>query len=264
MSWIAAYLASGLVVGLLAGLLGIGGGLTLVPVLSALLAAPAVAPAHVLHLALGTAMAAVLFTGASSAREHHRLGSVDWAVVKQLGPAMALGTLLSSLASGLLPQRALSLAFAAIAAVAATQMWIGRKPAAARGLPGAAGLWSVGVGIGVVCGLVSAGGTFMTLPFMLWCGVPMRTAIGTAAALGLPVAAFGTAGYVISGWGVGGLPAGTVGFVLLPALVPVVLASMAMAPLGARLSHRLPVATLRRIFALVLYALAAKMALAYA
>ena len=62
----------------------------------------------------------------------------------------------------------------------------------------------------------------------------------------------------------GGLPAGTVGFVLLPALVPVVLASMVMAPLGARLSHRLPVATLRRIFALVLYGLAAKMALAYA
>jgi uncharacterized membrane protein YfcA len=265
MIWILAYLATGAVIGFLAGLLGIGGGLTLVPVLAALFAAQQLAPAHVMHLALGTAMASMVFTASSSVREHHRLGSVDWAIVRRLAPPMTAGTLLATLGSGWVPQRALALAFAAIVVAAATQIWIGRKPAAgAQGLPGPAALWGVGGAIGLVCGLVSAGGAFMTMPFLLWRGVPVRTAIGTGAALGLPVALLGTVGYGVSGWAAQGLPPGTLGFVLLPALLPVVAASMLLAPHGARLAHRLPVATLRKVFAAVLYLLAAKMAWTYA
>lgn len=263
MQWFAAYLATGAVIGFFAGLLGIGGGMTMVPILAALFAAQSLAPAHGLHLALGTAMAGILFTSGSSVREHHRLGGVDWAIVKRLGPAMALGTLLSSFGSGWLPQGPLGLAFALIVYAGATQIWLGRKPAAARGLPGTAGLWAVGLAIGAISGLVSAGGSFMSMPFMLWCGVPMRTAIGTGAALGLPVALLGTGGYIASGWQAGGLPDWSLGFVYLPALAAVVLASTLTAPFGARAAHRLPVATLRRVFALVLYALATKMLVAY-
>lgn len=263
MQWFAAYLATGAVIGFFAGLLGIGGGMTMVPILAALFAAQALAPAHALHLALGTAMAGVMFTSSSSVREHHKLGGVDWSIVKKLGPAMAVGTLLSAYASGWLPQRALALAFALIVYGGATQIWLGRKPAAARGLPGTAGLWGVGLTIGVISGLVSAGGTFLSMPFMLWCGVPMRTAIGTGAALGLPVALLGTLGYVVSGWPVAGRPDWSLGFVYLPALAAVVLASVMTAPFGARAAHRMPVATLRRVFALVLYALATKMLVSY-
>jgi uncharacterized membrane protein YfcA len=144
-------------------------------------------------------------------------------------------------------------------------LWGGPTPAAgAQGLPGSTALWAIGGAIGLVCGLVSAGGAFMTMPFLLWRGVPARTAIGTGAALGLPVALLGTVGYVASGWSAPGLPDGTLGFVLLPALLPVVLASMLVAPYGARLAHRLPVATLRRVFAVVLWLLAAKMVWSYA
>lgn len=263
MLWIAAYVATGAVIGFFAGMLGIGGGMTMVPILAALFAAQALAPEHGLHLALGTAMAGILFTSGSSVREHHRLGSVDWSIVKRLAPAMALGTLLSSYGSGWLPQGPLALAFALIVYAGATQIWLGRKPSATRGLPGAAGLWVVGLLIGAISGLVSAGGTFMSMPFMLWCGVPMRTAIGTGAALGLPVALMGTLGYVISGWHAGGLPGWSLGFVYLPALAAVVAASVITAPMGARAAHKLPVATLRRIFALVLYALATKMVVTY-
>jgi uncharacterized protein len=263
MTWIAAYLATGAVIGFFAGLLGIGGGMTMVPILAALYAAQALSPEHGLHLALGTAMAGVMFTSSSSVREHHRLGGVDWTIVKRLGPAMAAGTLLSSAASGLLPQRALALAFTVIVYGGATQIWLGRKPAASRGLPGTAGLWGVGMTIGMISGLVSAGGTFLSMPFMLWCGVPMRTAIGTGAALGLPVALLGTLGYVASGWHASGLPAWTLGFVYLPALAAVVGASMLTAPFGARAAHRLPLATLRRVLAVVLYALATKMLWTY-
>lgn len=263
MQWLLAFATVGAAVGFLAGLLGIGGGMVMVPVLAALFTAQGLSPEHNLHLALGTAMASILFTSGSSVREHHRLGSVDWAVVRQLAPAMALGTLLSTLASGWLPQRALALVFAVIVFGGATQIWLGRKPKTGRGLPGTAGLWAVGVAIGLIAGLVSAGGAFLSMPFLLFCGVPMRRAIGTGAALGLPVAALGTVGYGVGGWAATGLPAATLGFVYLPALAAVVAASMLTAPYGARAAHRVPVNVLKRVFALILYALATRMVVTY-
>ena len=264
MIWLAAYAFAGAVVGFLAGLLGIGGGMTLVPILSALFAAQQLAPEHTVHLALGTGMASVMFTSSASVREHHRHSAVDWTLVARMTPGMVAGTLLSTVASGWISQRALALAFAIIVFAGATQILLGRKPAAGRTLPGSAALFAVGTAIGVVCGLVSAGGAFLTVPFMLFCGVPMHRAIGTGAALGVPVAIIGTIGFVVSGLRVATLPDWTLGFVLLPALAALVAGSLITAPLGARLAHRLPVATLKRVFAGLLYVLATKMALSYA
>jgi uncharacterized membrane protein YfcA len=264
MSWLVAYVATGAFVGFLAGLLGIGGGMTLVPILSALFAAQALAAEHTVHLALGTAMASIIFTSSASVRAHHQRGAVDWAIVRQLAPGMAIGALVATLASGFVSQRALALAFAAIVYAGATQMLLGGRPSASRGLPGTTGMVAVGTAVGVICGLVSAGGAFLTVPFMLFCRVPVVTAIGTAAAVGIPVALVGTVGFVASGWRVPALPAASLGFVYLPALAALVVGSVATAPLGARLAHRLPVTTLKRVFALLLFALATKMVLAYA
>lgn len=263
MAWFAIYLASGAFVGILAGLLGIGGGMTLVPVLAALFTAQHFAPDHIVHLALGTAMASIVFTSASSVREHWRLGGVDLAIVRRMAPGMVTGSLLSTLAAGWIAQRHLALAFAVIVYAGATQMILNRKPAAARPLPGAAPLFGAGLVIGTICGLVSAGGAFLTVPFMLWCGVPLRSAIGTAALLGIPVAAIGAVGYLLSGWSIPQLPAWSAGFILLPALLGLVSGSIVTAPFGARLAHRLPVLALKRIFALLLYLLATKMLLTY-
>ncbi len=261
--WTLAYFATGAFVGFLAGLLGIGGGMTLVPVLAAMFTAQQFAPEHTVHLALGTGMASVMFTSSASVRTHHRLGGVDWALVRRMGPGMVVGTLLATALSGWMPQRALALAFAAIVYVGATQILLGRKPSAGRALPGTPALLGIGLLIGVVCGLVSAGGAFITVPFMLFCGVAMTTAIGTGAALGVPVAVVGTIGFVFSGWAVPELPPLALGFVYGPALVGIVAGSVLTAPMGARAAHRLPVTTLRRIFAGLLYVLATKMLWTY-
>jgi uncharacterized protein len=261
--WWAAYMLAGAIVGFLAGLLGIGGGMTLVPVLAALFAAQQLAPEHTVHLALGTGMASVLFTASASVREHHRHRAVDWRIVARIAPGIVIGTLLSTVASGWISQRALALAFAAIVYGGATQLLLGRKPAAARTLPGTLPLVMVSALIGVISGLVSAGGSFLTVPFMLFCGVAMHTAIGTGAAIGIPVAVIGTIGYVASGLSTGTLPEYSLGFVYLPALAALVAGSVLTAPLGARAAHRLPVPTLRRVFAALLYVLATRMLLAY-
>jgi uncharacterized membrane protein YfcA len=262
-AWLLAYALTGAFVGFLAGLLGIGGGMTLVPILAAMFAAQHLAPDHTVHLALGTGMASVMFTSSASVRMHHRLGGVDWALVRRLGPPMVAGTLLSTSLSAWVPQRALALAFAVIVYAGATQILLGRKPAPGRTPPGTPALVAIGLAIGVVCGLVSAGGAFLTVPFMLFCGVAMTTAIGTGAALGVPVAVIGTVGFVFSGWRVSDLPPLAVGFVHLPALAGIVAGSMLTAPWGARAAHRLPVKILRRIFAALMYLLATKMAWTY-
>ena len=119
--------------------------------------------------------------------------------------------------------------------------------------------WAAYLGIGALSSLLAAGGAFLTIPFLAWCKVPLRRAIGTAAANGLPIALAGTAGYVLHGLRVPGLPAPSLGYVYLPALGLVVATSMLAAPLGARLAHRLPVKQLRVVFAVLLYVFALRM-----
>ncbi len=263
MIWLPAYAAVGAFVGFLAGLLGIGGGMTLVPILSAIFAAQHLTPDHTVHLALGTAMASIVFTSSASVREHHRHAAVDWQIVKRMVPGMLAGALVSTVATGWIAQRTLALAFATIVFAGATQLIINRKPSAHATMPRALVVFGVGTAIGVISGLVSAGGTFLTVPFMLYCGIRMHTAIGTGAAIGIPVAAIGTIGYIVSGWRVETLPPWAVGFVYLPALALLVAGSIVTAPIGARVAHKLPVVTLRRVFACLLYVLAAKMVVTY-
>ena len=263
MTWLAAYFAAGAFVGILAGMLGIGGGMSLVPILAALFAAQGFAPDHTVHLAVGTGMASVLATGTASAREHHRHGAVDWGLVRVFAPGMVLGTLASALFAGIVSQRALAIAFAVIVICGATQILSGYRPAGGGRLPGPLGTSIAGFLIGIASGLVAAGGTFLSVPFMLFCGVALHTAIGTGAAAGVPVAVVGTIGYVASGWNVPGLPSHAIGFVHLPALAMLMLATTLTAPAGARMAHRMPVLALRRIFAGLLYLLAIKMWVTY-
>jgi uncharacterized membrane protein YfcA len=259
MSWIAAYAMAGALVGFLADLLGIGGGMTLVPILTAMFAAQSLGGDHTVHMALATAMASAAFTASASVREPHRHGAVDRTLVNRFVPGMVTGSLVSTFASGWASQRVLALSFAAIVLVAAAQMALGKKPNAARRLPGAAGWFAIGLLMGLLSGLVSAGGTFLVIPVMLYCGVAMHTAIGTGAAIGIPVTVVGTIGYIASGWRVPHLPEWTLGFVSLPALVALVAASFFTAPRGARVAHRLPVVALKRVFALLMFALALRM-----
>lgn len=263
MIWWVAYITAGAAVGFLAGLLGIGGGMTLVPILATLFAAQHFAPDYVVHMALATGMASIVFTSIASIREHWKLGGVDFNIVKRMAPGAVVGSLLATGISAWIPQRQLALSFAVIVFLGATQIMLNRKPKAGRTLPGPWPLFMVGTVIGAISGLVSAGGAFLTVPFMLWCGVPMRMTIGTAAMIGLPLALVGTVGYIISGWNVATLPSDAIGFISLTALIGLVCGSVVTAPFGARMAHRLPVLTLKRIFACLLYVLAAKMAWTY-
>jgi uncharacterized protein len=254
-----AYLGIGALVGFAAGLLGIGGGVVMVPLLVLVFRSQGLPSQHVLHLALGTALAAMMFTSIASMRAHHAHGAVDWRIARAMSPGMLVGSFCAALIAGLIPTRPLALLFTALVFYAATQILLDLKPPSTRELPGSLGIFTAGTIIGAVSSLVAAGGAFLTIPFLTWCKVPLRRAIGTAAANGLPIAMAGTAGYVLHGLRVRDLPTPTLGFVYLPALGLVVLTSMLVAPLGAALAHRLPIKQLRTVFALLLYGFAVRM-----
>lgn len=259
MQWWLVYLALGAVVGFLAGLLGIGGGAVVVPMLVFVFTAQGLPAEHILHIALGTAMATIMFTSLSSMRAHHGHGSVDWSIARAMAPGILAGSFCAALLAGFIPTRPLAVMFTLLVFYAATQILLDLRPKSTRELPGAAGLFGAGAVIGGISSLMAAGGAFLCIPFLAWCSVPLRRAIGTAAAIGLPIAAAGTAGYVLQGLRADGLPSASLGYVYLPALLLVAAASMLAAPWGARVAHRLPVKRLRIVFALVLYAVAARM-----
>jgi uncharacterized protein len=257
---VAELLALGCCSGFLAGLLGVGGGMMLVPFLTLILSQRGVSAELAVKMAIATAMATILFTSMSSLRAHHRLGAVRWDLVRGLAPgivtmSLVTGAFLFPLVKG----HWLALFFAGFVGFSATQMLLDKKPAAGREMPGLAGRLGAGALIGTLSGLVGAGGAFISVPFMTWCNVPIRNAVATSAALGLPIALASTLGNLIGGWGQAVPLAGSFGYLYLPALALLALASVTMAPLGAKAAHTMNRAHLKRFFALLLYSLAAYM-----
>jgi len=257
--WLTGYLAIGAVMGFFAGMLGIGGGALVVPLVIMLFEAQGLPREHILHLAVGTAMAAMLFTSISSLRAHAARGGVRWEVFRRITPGILFGGLIGGLVAGILPTRWFAVVFTGLVYYAAMSMLFERKPKPTRQLPGPAGMFVAGAAISGFSALVAIGGAVMSIPLMVFCNVPILQAIGTAAAIGFPIALSGTAGYVLSGWGNAGLPPYTLGYVYLPALAGIVGASTLVAPAGAAVAHRVQTKRLRQIVAVLFFVLATRM-----
>lgn len=259
MEWWLGYAAIGAAVGFFAGLLGIGGGAIMVPLLVMLFEAQGLPKAQIMHLAVGTGMASILFTSVSSMRAHAMRGAVRWDLALALTPGILIGGLLGSSLTVWISTQLFAALFTVVVFCAATNILLDRKPKPSRPLPGALGSMLVGLVISFVSSLAALGGAFLTIPFALYCNVPMLQAIGTSAIVGFPIALAGSIGFIAAGWGQSSLPPHSIGYVYLPAMLGITLASVLTAPLGAATAHRLPTRHLKRVFALLLYGLAAKM-----
>ncbi len=244
--------------GLLAGLFGVGGGMILTPFLTMLLSLTGQFPPEtIVHIALATSMGTIVFTSASSFRAHAQHGAVEWKAFYTLMPGIILGGLLGAQITGALPTFWIALIFTIFVTLSATKIFVTKKQTKTRDLPTPLGLTAWGTGIGTVAAIVGAGGGFMIVPFLTWCRVSIHTAIGTSAALGLPVSIAGTLGYIWAGLnrpeleGISGL----IGFIYWPALIAVALCSIFTAPLGASIAHKMESRRLRQCFAVLLYSL---------
>ncbi len=252
------YPALGVVAGLLAGLLGVGGGLVLVAALAWLLPLQGVPTGAAMHAALATSLASIVVTAAASARAHHRRGSVLWPTVAWLLPGILLG---GWLGSGLATRisgdflRWLVAGYCVIAALQLAMGWPRARPEVA-GSPSGPDLSLAGMAIGALSALVGIGGGSMTVPLLVWRGVPPVRAVGTSSACGVGIGLAAALGYATRST-VPGMPAGSWGYVVMPAALGIAATSLLAAPYGAKLAHRLSGSNLRRIFAVFLLAVAA-------
>jgi uncharacterized membrane protein YfcA len=253
------YAVLGVFVGFFSGLLGIGGGSMIVPILGLTFVAFGFAPEQVMHLSLGTSLAAIVLATASSARTHLSHGAVRMDVVRGLAPGIIAAGLSAGVIARFAPVVFLKYFFLAFVAYVTFTILADMKPKTLRPLPGSAGLFGVGALIGGFSGFAGVGGAMISIPFMTWWGIPFHAAIGTSAAISFVVALAGSVGYIGAGLTEPGLPPWTVGYVYVPALVGISLTSVFVAPWGARLAHRLPVAYLKKAFAVFLLALAVKL-----
>jgi uncharacterized membrane protein YfcA len=259
--WWLAYLAVGAVAGLLAGLLGVGGGIIVVPALAVVFTTQGIPPQYIMALALGTSLAAIVFTALASVRAHHAHGAVDWRIVWRITPGLVVGAFAGASIAARASSSILAVAFGLFLCCVATYLIIDGIPQGSGPLPGRLGLWTVGGAIGLVSGVMGIGGGTLTVPFLTWRRIRFHHAIGTAAAAGLPIAVAGALGYLLSGLALGSSPPDSVGFVHVPAFIGVTVTSVSAAPLGARLAHRLPTGPLRKVFGLFLYLAGGKLVL---
>jgi uncharacterized membrane protein YfcA len=253
------YVLVGGVAGILAGLLGIGGGLVIVPMLVFCFVRQGIPEQMIMHLALGTSLASIMFTAVSSFRAHHKRGAVHWDVVRKIVLGIFTGTFLGTCIAAALSTRFLKCFFVIFLYYVALQMLTNKKPKPTRQIPGPAAMFGVGNVIGIVSSLVGIGGGTLSVPFMVWCNMSVHHAIGTSAAIGFPIAIAGTIGYIYNGVSVQGLPTYSIGYVYLPALLGIVVTSVLTAPVGVRLAHSLPVDRLKRIFAVLLLVVGTRM-----
>jgi uncharacterized protein len=253
------YLLAGALAGLLSGLFGVGGGLIIVPILTFVFASMAFPEQHIMHMALGTSLATIVFTSISSARAHQQHLNVDWMVVRRISTGIVLGTLLGTALAASIQTLWLKVIFAIFVFAVATQLILDLRPDAKRSLPGTLVTNLVGAMIGVVSSLVGIGGGTLSVPFLIYCNTAVKRAIGTSAAIGFPIAVAGTLGFVYQGWMNKQLPTYSLGYVYLPAVIGIALMSTLTAPLGARLAQHLPANVLKKAFAVLLYLISLKM-----
>lgn len=246
----AALVATGLVAGVLAGLLGVGGGIVIVPVLYHLFTLLGIDEAVRMHAAVGTSLATIIPTSILSSRAHKRRGSLDMGLIRRLMPGVIAGVLLGSVASRYLSGAVLTAVFAVMALLVALSMAFKRDGfAVADGLPGLLGSSLLGGGIGGLSTLMGIGGGTLSVPLLNALRIPMHTAVGTGAMLGMVISIPGALAFVFNGLGVPLRPPFSLGYVNLLGFALIVPATLATTTLGAKLAHSLDARRLRQVFA---------------
>ncbi len=247
------YLALGACAGVLAGLFGVGGGIIIVPVLVFSFTLQGFDSSILTHLAVGTSLATIIFTSINAVREHQRRGAVRWPIFVWMTVGILIGAGFGALTAEAISGPNLQKIIGVFALVIAAQLALDVKPKASRTVPGKLGLTMAGSVIGWASAIFGIGGGSLTVPFLTWRSVPMQQAIATSSACGLPIALASALSFMILGWHDPLLPAHSLGFIYLPALLGIALTSMFFARIGARLAHRLSPKLLKRLFAALLF-----------
>ena len=261
--WIVLYIVLGAFVGFMAGFLGLGGGGILVPLLASIFIDQGMGIDSVVRLALGTSFACMIISSSASIRAHNSRGAIVWHVVRGMAPGIILGAFLTAQVAANINSTTIALFFALFMALIAVQMFFNWQPKPSQKPTSLRGLIVAGVGIGSVSAVAAVGGGFLAVAYLAYKNVDMKNAIGTSAAIGFPIAIVGTIGFMMSGWSTTLNDPYTLGYIYVPAFLAISIASSITAPYGARCSHGLPEAYLKKIFAAISLLLSIKMLVSF-
>jgi uncharacterized membrane protein YfcA len=256
---LAALLPAGLFAGLIAGLFGVGGGVVIVPVLYQLLTALGFGDTA-LHMAVATSLSTIIATSFSSLNAHRKKGAVDEAVLRSWTPWVAFGAVGGAALAGLMSARGLELVFGVLGLLVAAQFLFAREDwRLAAALPTGAVRAGIGVSLGGVSALMGIGGGAFGATLMTLCGRPIHQAVATASGFGAAIGIPAALALIMAGWFVPGRPPLSLGYVNAPAFAAIGALTVAMAPVGARLAHRLDRSLLKRLFGAMFAVIAVKM-----
>lgn len=246
------YFILGAFAGTMSGLLGIGGGVIVVPGLAFLFRLQHFPTNLIMHMAAGTSLAVMIGTTLRALYAHRRHKTKFWYIYRRMMPAIVIGVILGAILAHYLNSHVIAIIFGVFIFVIGIHLLFGKKVNPHRNLPGPLGMSAAGLVVGGKSGLLGVGGGSVTVPFLLYCNVEMRTAMVVSIATSLTVSIVGTIAVGITGLHATGLPSFTTGYIYWPAWIAVVLGSILFAPLGAALSYRIAVTWLRRLFAVFL------------
>lgn len=242
------YLFLGVIAGVISGLFGIGGGIIIVPILIFTFSSQ-VFPTEILtHMAIGTSLATIIITSMSSIFAHHKRGLVAWPIVLWFSPGICLGAILGASFAISITGILLQLFFGIFLCFIGVLMTKPTNPSLIINMPGSFGKTIAGSVIGFFSSIFGIGGGSLSVPYFSWTQIPIKNAIATSAACGLPIAVSGAIVYAIQGLNVYGLPKYTVGFVYLPAFFGIIITSIVFAKVGAKLAYQLPSKALKMYF----------------
>lgn len=254
-------LCLGAFAGFLAGLLGIGGGLILVPFLVYLLPLIGVNHELIMPMALATSLASIAFTSASAAFSHHKNNNILWPLARKVALYVSIGSVFGVFVAEQLSSEALSHFFAGAVIVLASYMFMSIKFTNTRAMPSTFLFSGITVLIGAFASLMGVAGGTILIPVLSYFGVNVRHAMGVATVSGIAIAIFGSLGFIYIGFYQEQLPSYSLGYIYLPALFSIVLASLFFAKLGVKMASRLPVVTLKKFFSIFLIIVAINMIL---
>ncbi|MBE2893546.1 sulfite exporter TauE/SafE family protein [Spirabiliibacterium falconis] len=256
---IIACLLTGAIAGFFSGLFGIGGGVIIVSVMIYIMPLVGVPDAQLMNVALGTTFASVMMTSFASALRHYRLGNVDMRAATYLTPALVISIFIAGQFVAYLPKAITSKLFALMVLYLAIKMIVSIKQKPANKPLTRSACFIGGGVIGVLSSFAGiAGGSFI-VPFLNARGVEMKRAIGTSSTCGIFLSMSAMMSFIISGWNHGLMLDYSIGYVYLPAVILLTLTSFITTKLGVHLASSLPVATLKKAFAVLLLVMVANM-----
>ena len=242
--------ALGIIAGLLAGMFGIGGGLIIVPVLIGTFINLGFDSSVIVHLSIGTAISCIIFTGLASANAHRHKKSIDFDHFKPVASGIVFGALAGALFAVQIEGIFLKITIAIFVLLVGIQILFDIKLYSKRITPNKSKSIFAGSIIGFLSSMLGIGGGTFSVPYFRASGLKLTSSIGTSAACGIPIAIFGTLGYIVAGIAVSELPNLSLGFVYLPALLGVSMTSVFAAKYGAELAHYFSQLVLKRLMAM--------------